>query len=325
VKTRNAIGIVAFLFLTTARFAPAVEDAGRIGFLGVNDPVATRDFIDAFRQGLRDLGYIEGKNIIVEYRWAEGKSDRLPKLAAELVGLKVDVIFAAATPSVTAVRNATTTTPIVFEMLADPVSAGFVNSLAKPGANLTGIAGLGPELSGKRLELLKDIVPRLTSVAILANPANPNFRSVIKESETAATALKLRLQVTQVREPSGLKIAFETIIKERAEALSVVPDPMLNAQRKTIVNSAARNRLPTVYGTSGVVETGGLIAYSPSQKEMWRRAAVYVDKILKGAKPADLPVEQPTKFELVINLTTAKQIGLMIPPNVLARADRVIK
>jgi putative ABC transport system substrate-binding protein len=319
--------LLVTVLLVAARPAQAQpsEKAGRVGFLGFNDETASKAFIEAFRQGLRDLGYIERKNIFIEYRWAEGKPDRLPKLANELVELKVDVIFAAAALSVRAARNATQTTPIVFEMLADPVSAGFVDSLARPGANLTGIAGLAPELSGKRLELLKEIVPKLSSVGILANPANPNFRSVLKESELAARALKLRLQVVEVRASGELEKAFARMAKARVDALTVVPDSMLVANQKTILNLALKNRLPAVYGTSGVVEDGGLMAYGPSQTEMWRRAATFVDKILKGTRPVDLPVEQPTKFELVINLKTAKQIGLTIPPNVLARADRVIR
>ncbi|HWO42013.1 MAG TPA: ABC transporter substrate-binding protein [Candidatus Eisenbacteria bacterium] len=290
----------------------------RIGFLGFNDPASTREFIDAFRAGLRELGYIEKETIMVEYRWAEGRPERLPKLAAELVSVQVDAIFAAAAPSIRAAKNATNTIPIVFEMLADPVSAGFVNSLARPDGNLTGIAGLGPELSGKRLELLKDIASRLESVAGLANPANPNFDSVLKESERAAAALKVRLHLLPVREAAGLESSFATMNKERADALSVVPDSMLFAQRRAIVNMTLKARLPAVYGMSGIAEVGGLMAYSPNQREMWRRAATYVDKILKGAKPRDLPIEQPTKFELVINSKTAKQIGLTIPPNVLA-------
>jgi putative ABC transport system substrate-binding protein len=301
------------------------EKISRIGFLGFNDPASTKEFVDAFRAGLRELGYIESQNIIVEYRWAEGKSERLPKLAAELVSLKVDVIFAAAALSIRAAKNATNTIPIVFEMLADPVSAGFVNSLANPGANLTGIAGLAPELSGKRVELLKEIVPRLALVAVLANPSNPNFHSILTESEKAAAALKLRLQTIEVRELAGLDVAFAKMMKEGADAFSVVPDSMLFAQRKVVVNLAVQKRLPAVYGMSGIAEIGGLMAYSPNQREMWHRAGTYVDKILKGAKPADLPVEQPTKFELIINLKAAKQIGLTITPNVLARADRVIR
>jgi putative ABC transport system substrate-binding protein len=268
---------------------------------------------------------VEGKNIVIEWRSAEGKLDRLPELAAELVGLRVDVIFAAAAPSIKAAKQASSTIPIVFEMLADPVSAGFVSSLASPGGNLTGLAGLAPELSGKRLELLKEIVPRLNRVAILGNPSNPNFRSVLKETETAASALRLQLQILQVKEPVNLQSAFSAMTKARAEALSVIPDPMLFGEQKRIIDLAAKGRLPAIYGTSGVVEAGGLISYGPSQSEMFRRAATYIDKILKGAKPADLPVEQPIKFEFIINLKAAKQIGLTIPPNVLVRADKVIK
>jgi putative ABC transport system substrate-binding protein len=296
-----------------------------IGYLGSNTPTATLGFVEAFRQGLRDFGYVEGQTIAIEYRWAEGNFDRLPDLAAELVRLRVDVIFAAAAPSIKAARQATKTIPIVFEMLADPVSAGFVSSLAKPGGNLTGVAGLAPELSGKRLELLKEIVPRLNRVAILGNPSNPNFRPVLTETETAASALGLQLQVLEVKEPVKLQSAFSAMNKARAEALTIIPDPMLLAEQKRIIDLAAKGRLPAIYGTSGVVEAGGLIAYAPSQSEMFRRAAYYVDRILRGAKPAALPVEQPMKFELVINLKTAKQIGLTIPPNVLARADRVIR
>jgi putative ABC transport system substrate-binding protein len=219
------------------------DKVGRVGFLGFNNAVTSKEFIDAFRHGLRDLGYTEGKNIIIEYRWAEGKPERLPKLAAELLGLRVDVIFAAAASAIRAAKNATTTTPIVFEMLADPVSAGFVRTLADPGGNLTGIGGLAPELSGKRLELLKDILRRLTTVAVLANPRNPNFQSVLKESERAASALKLRLVVTEVREAGQLPEAFATMMKRGAEAMSVVPDSMLLGNHEVIVNLAAKHRL----------------------------------------------------------------------------------
>lgn len=318
--------LAAFCLLGAfSRASEAAERINRVGFLGVNDPAGTKDFIEAFREGLRELGHVERENILVEYRWAGGKPEYLKKLAAELVALDVDVIFAAAAPSVTAAKAATKQIPIVFEMLADPVSTGFVNSLSKPGANLTGIAGLAPELSGKRLELLKEIVPRLSSVAVLGNPANPNFRSVLRESKTAASGLKLQLQVIEVRERAGLQSAFEKIVNGRVHALSVIPDSMLFSERRTIANLAMQQRLPSVFGMSGIAEIGGLLSYSPNQREMWHRAAFYVDKILKGARPADLPVEQPTKFELVINLETAKQIGIAIPPNVLTRADKVIR
>ncbi len=318
--------LLAFYFFANAvtTAAEQSEKIARLGFLGF-DAVASKTFTEAFRRGLTELGYVEGQNIIIEYRWAEGKPDRLPKLAAELVALKADVIFAAAAPVIRAAKTATENTPIVFEMLADPVSAGFVTSLAKPGGNLTGVAGLAPQLSGKRLELLKEVVPRLNSVAVLGNPANPNFRSVLDESQRAASSLKLRLQIIEVSKPALLGDAFATIVRGGAEALTVFPDPMLLGQQNTIVQLAAKNRLPAVYGISGVVENGGLMTYAPSQSAMWHRAAAYVDKILKGARPADLPVEQPTRFELIINLKTAKQIGLTIPPSVLARADRVLK
>ena len=295
----------------------------RIGVLVAGSPSSIQ--IEAFRQGLRDFGYVEGQTIAIEYRWAEGKFDRLPDLAAELVRRRVDVIFAAAAPSIRAARQATKTIPIVFEMLADPVSAGFVRSLAEPGGNLTGVAGLAPELSGKRLELLKEIVPRLKRVAILGNPSNPNFRSVLTETEIAAPSLGLQLQVIEVKEPAELQSAFSAMNKGRAAALSIIPDPMLVSEQKRIIDLAAKARLPAIYGTSVAVEAGGLIAYARSPSQMFRRVAYYVDRILKGAKPADLPVEQPIKFEFIINLKAAKQIGLTIPPNVLARADRVIK
>ncbi len=282
----------------------------RIGILLAGSPSSSSSQIEAFRHGLRDFGYVEGQTIA---------------MAAELIRLKVDVIFAAAAPSIKAARQATKSIPIVFEMLADPVSAGFVGSLAQPGGNLTGVAGLAPELSGKRLELLKLIMPRLSRVAVLGNPSNPNFRPVLTETHTAATALGLQLQVLEVKEPVKLQSAFSAMNKARAEALAVIPDPMLVGEQKRIIDLTAKSRLPAIYGTSGIVEAGGLIAYAPSQSEMFRRAAYYVDKILKGTKPADLPVEQPTKFELAINLKAARQIGLTIPPNVLARADRVIK
>lgn len=321
------IWLLTIFLLTTFSFAKAQQPpkVPRIGYLSANSLSSTSVLVEALRQGLRELGYTEGRNVVIEWRSAEGKFDRLPDLAAELVGLRVDVIFAAAAPSITAARQATKIIPIVFEMLADPVSAGFVSSLAKPGGNLTGLAGLAPELSGKRLELLKEIVPRLNRVAILGNPSNPNFRPVLKETETAASALGLQLQVLQVKEPVNLQSAFAAMTKARAEALSIIPDPMLVGEQKGIIDLAAKGRLPVIYGTSGVVDAGGLIAYAPSQSEMFKRAATYIDKILKGAKPADLPVEQPKKFELIINLKAAKQIGLTIPPNVLARADRVIR
>lgn len=322
-------GLSSILFVVVLLAVGVIAEAQqptkvpRIGVLVACSRSSTQ--IEAFRQGLLDFGYVEGQTIEIEYRWADGNFDLLPNHAAELVRLKVDVIFAAAAPSIRAARQATKTIPIVFEILADPVSAGFVSSLAKPGGNLTGVAGLAPELSGKRLELLKEIVPRLKRVAILGNPSNPNFRSVLTETETAASALGLQLQVLEVKEPAKLQGAFLAMNKGRAEALSIIPDPMLVNEQKQIIDLIAKGRLPAIYVTSVAVEAGGLIAYAPSPSQMFRRVAYYIDRILKGANPADLPVEQPMKFELVINLKAAKQIGLTIPPNVLARADKVIK
>jgi putative ABC transport system substrate-binding protein len=327
-RGRRAAAFLALCSLLLAPWSPARAQLPgkipRIGYLSASAFSASAGF-EAFRQGLRELGYTEGKNIVIEARSAEGKLDRLPGLATELVHLQVAVIFAASAPAIKAAKEATDTIPIVFEMLADPVSAGFVGSLARPGGNLTGLAGLAPELSGKRLELLKEIVPHLHRVALLGNPNNPNFPSVLKETEAAASGLKLQLEVVQVKEPSGLQSAITAMTKARVQALSIIPDPMLVEQQKRIIDLAAKGRVPAIYGTSASVEAGGLISYAPNPREMFRRAATYVDKILKGRKPADLPVEQPVKFELVVNLKAAKQIGLTIPPNVLARADRVIR
>jgi putative ABC transport system substrate-binding protein len=319
-----ALSTILFALCSSAQAQQPTKFA-RIGFLGSSPSKRVQVFVHAFRQGLRDLGYIEGQNAVIEYRYAEGRFDRLPKLADELLRSKVDVIFAQAAPAIRAAKQATKTIPIVFEMLADPVSAGFVASLARPGGNLTGIGGLAPELSGKRLELLKEILPRLTLVAVLANPANPQFGHMLRDTETAASALNLRLQVLEIKDAAKLDEALSSVIKARAEAFSVIPDPMLSGELKKLVSFANRNRLPAVYGISGAVENGALMAYAASQTEMFRRAAYYVDRILKGSRPADLPVEQPSKFEFLINLSAAQQIGLTIPPNVLARADRVIK
>jgi len=297
----------------------------RIGFLGGASASFYAARTNAFRQGLNERGYTEGKNIVIEYRYAEGKFDRLPDLAAELVGLKLDVIVAAPTPSVLAAKKASATTPIVFASVVDPVASGLVASLARPGGNITGLTILGPELSGKRLELLKEVLPNVTRVAALWNSANPAQELIWKEMQAAAQELRLQLQSLEVRSANDFDIAFESALRERAQALIPSGEPLINTQLKRIVEFAAKNRLPAMYAGPEVVDAGGLMSYAPNYTDQYRRAAVYVDKILKGAKPADLPVEQPTRFEFVINLKTAKQIGLTIPPNVLARADRVIK
>jgi putative ABC transport system substrate-binding protein len=329
IQNRKWVGIVAigvtFAMCGAVAEAQQPEKVPRIGFLSASSPSAQNPLLEAFRQGLRDLGYVVGQNVALEIRAAEGKYDRLPDLAAELVRLKVDVIFTASAPAIKAAKQATGTIPIVFETLSDPVADGFVANLARPGGNLTGLAGLAPELSGKRLELLKEVVPGVARVAVLLNPDNPSARRLLKATEISAHALGMQLQVLEVRHPDELDKAFSAMIKARAGALTVIPDPTLFAGRKKVADLAAKTRLPAIYGTSGVAEIGGLMVYAPSLPDLWRRAATYVDKILKGTKPADLPVEQPTKFEFVINLKAAKQIGLTIPPNVLVRADKVIK
>ena len=296
----------------------------RIGFLGAASASGYAPQLEAFRRGLRDLGYVEGKNIILEYRWAEGTYDRLPVLAAELVRLKPDLVLTHGTAGTRAAKQATTTIPIVMAVSGDAVATGLVASLAHPGGNITGSSFFNPELAAKRLELLKEVVPALTRVAVLMNPGNPVNEVSIQAIERTARSLGLELQQVNVGGPEEFNAAFSTIVKGRAGALSVFDDAMLIAQARRVADLAAKNRLPTI-GFSELAEAGGLMSYGVNFPDLWRRAATYVDKILKGAKPADLPVEQPTKFEFIINLKIAKQIGLTIPQSVLYRADKVIK
>ncbi len=297
----------------------------RIGVLYAGFPSATRHLHEAFKQGLRDLGYVEGQTIIIEERWAEGRLERLPDLAAELVQLKVDVIVAGATPPIQAARQATKTIPIVMAVVADPVEQGFVASLARPGGNITGLSVQAPELGGKQLQLLKEVVPRASRVAILWNAANPYPALVVRETEAAARTLRVQLQSLPVRGPEEFEGAFEAATRGRAAALLTVGDVLTMAHRTRIVALAAKSRLPAMYSFREFVDDGGLMAYGANLADSYRRAATYLDKILKGAKPADLPVEQPTRFELVINLKTAKALGLTIPQSVLVRADQVIQ
>ena len=280
---------------------------------------------EAFRQGLREIGYVEGKNITIEYRDAEGKIERYSDLASDLVSLKVDVIFTVGTPGAMAAKNATKTIPIVFTSVGDPVGIGLVASLARPGGNITGLSTLAPDLSGKALELLKETVPKLSHVAVVWNPDNPGKTSSLKETEVAARALRLQLQSLEVRGPNDIEPAFQAARRERAGALIVLRDVVVSSQTKRIVELTLKNRLPAIYNDRGFVDAGGLMSYGPNIDDLFHRAGTYVGKILKGTKPADLPVEQPMKFEFIINLKTAKQIGLTIPPNVLVRADRVIR
>jgi putative tryptophan/tyrosine transport system substrate-binding protein len=318
--------LVAMMLLAVGVTAQAQQPTKvpRIGYLVASNPSPASARIEAFRQGLRDLGYIEGQNLIIEYRYAEGKLDRLPELAAELVRLKVDAIFVTSTSAVQAAKKATTTVPIV-SVSGDPVGLGLVASLARPGGNVTGLANLTSELAGKRLELLKEVLPSVSRVAVLWNPVASSSALRMRETEAAAPSLGIKLQPVEVREANDFERAFSALKRERADALFPLRSPFISNHVKRIVELAAKNRVPGMYDASEFPEAGGLMSYGTMLPDLDRRAAVYVDKILKGAKPVDLPVEQPTKFELVINLKTAKQIGLTIPPNVLARANRVIK
>ena len=321
------ICLLTAALLSTVSFAEAqqAKKLPRIGLLGALSPSISLARYEAFRQGLRDLGYVEGKNIVIEYRFAEGKLDRLSELAAELVRLKVEVIVAGGSRPTRAAKEATVTIPIVMAQDTDPVGLGFVASLARPGGNITGLSSLTGELSGKRLELLKETIPKLSRVAILGSSIQPGNAQALRETELAAGAFGVKLQYLDVLDPKDIETAFRAASKGRAEAVLTLGAAVLNSQRKQIVDLAVKSRLPGIYGTPEYVEDGGLMTYGVSIIDLWRRAATYVDKILKGTKPADLPVEQPMKFELVINLKTAKQIGLTIPPNVLARADWVIR
>jgi ABC-type uncharacterized transport system substrate-binding protein len=296
----------------------------RIGYLTGTTPDGQLDRIEAFRQGLRELGYVEGKNIVIEWRSAEGKLDRLPARAAELVRLKVDIIVTAGPLATRAAKEATNTIPIVISQDPDPVGNGFVASLARPGGNITGLSSLTADLSGKRLELLKEIIPKLSRVAVFGTSTGSTVQQR-REIELAAGAFKVQLQYLDVLDPKDIETAFREASKARPDAVLVVPSSVLISHRKQVVELAVKSRLPAIYSTSQYVVAGGLMSYGVNTADVDRRAATYVDKILKGTKPADLPVEQPTKFEFIINLNAAKQIGLTIPPNVLVRADRVIK
>jgi len=297
-----------------------------LGRLGADSPSsADAARREAFRQALRELGYVEGENIVIEYRYAEGKFDRLPDLATELVRLKVDVILSTGPTATRAAKGVTTTIPIVMAQDIDPVATGVVASLARPGGNITGLAALTPELSGKRLELLKEVVSKLSRVAVLGTSTLPGYAQVFKETELTAGTLGVKLQFLDVLDPKDIETAFRAASKGRADAVLTLTSAILLSQRALLADLAVKSRLPAIYHQSQYVEAGGLMSYGASITDMDHRSATYVDKILKGAKPADLPVEQPKKFEFIINLKTAKQIGLTIPPNVLARANKVIK
>ena len=322
--------VLALLALGAAPFAAEAQQAAkvaRIGYLSHNLAV-NRHLQEAFRQGLRDLGYVEGRNVVIEYRDAEGKVERLPALAAELVALKVDVIVTVSNTTALAAKQATRTVPIVFTAVADPVASGIVTSWARPGGNATGLASLGSELVGKRLELLKQAVPGVSRVAVLWLPGALGERTdneMRTGADVASRAVGEQLQFVEVRGPEDFDRAFSDMTSARADALTVLPSNMFLREHRRLVDLAAKNRLPAVYTSREFVDAGGLMSYGANQVVLFRSAATYVDKILKGAKPGDLPVEQPTKYELVINLKTAKALGLTIPPSMLQRADEVIQ
>ena len=320
--------LIVLMAIVGAPLAVDAQQSGkvlRIGFLGNSTATLEANLVGPFREGLRDLGYVEGRNVLIEYRWAEGKYERFPALLAELIALKVDVIVTAGTPATLAVKKATTSVPLVMVAVGDPVGTGIVASLARPGGNITGLSSIAPELEGKRLELLRGVIPKLSHIAVLWNPVNAYQVSSEKEVRAAAQVLRMKVQSLGVRTPEELDGALAAIVRERPGALLVLADRLFLHNRQRIMEFAARHRLPGVYAYRELVEAGGLMSFGPSYAGMHRQAATYVDKILKGAKPADLPVEQPTTFELVINLKTAKALGVKIPQSVLIRADEVIQ
>jgi putative tryptophan/tyrosine transport system substrate-binding protein len=326
-KKEMAVLVFAVLILSGVQFADAQHPGKlfRIGYVSSTGTATSDTSFTSLRDGLRDLGHIDGKNILFDYRGAEGEPDRIPGLVAELVQLKVDVLFCPNLPAIDAAKQATRTIPIVMVSNADPIELGIVESFARPGGNITGLTLQSLELSGKRLELLKEIFPKLTRVALVWNLGDKSMNLITKQIQAAAPPLGVTLQPFGVREPNDFGGIFAKISQNPPDALFSIADRLISSQRKQIVEFGVKSKIPIMFDSAPAVEAGALMAYGPSRTEVSRRAANYVDKILKGAKPADLPVEQPTKLEFIINLKTAKQIGLMIPPNVLARADKVIK
>jgi ABC-type uncharacterized transport system substrate-binding protein len=326
-KSKSLFWLLAILLLISSSSAAAQQPKKipRIGVLSGSSATTNTGRHEAFRQGLRELGYVEGENVIVEWRWAEGKIANLPALAAELVRLKVAIIVTAGPQVTYAAKEATSTIPIVMAFDNDPVGSGHVASLARPGENITGLSTLSPELSGKQLELLKEVIPGLSRVGVLGTSTQPGYAQVAKEIVIAAGALGMKLQILDVLSSKDIETTFRNASKGSAEAVLVLASAVVAPHRTQVVNLAAKSRLPAIYPYLEYVEAGGLMSYGVQVNDLYRRAASYVDKILKGTKPADLPVEQPKKFEFIVNLKAAKRIGLTIPPNVLVRADKVIK
>lgn len=317
--------LITVSLITSSAEAQQAEKVRRIGFLGAAFPSSNPARREALRQGLHSLGWVEGKNVVIESRFAEGSRDRLSRLGLELARLPVEVIVTGGPAPTRALKEAKVTIPIVMGFDNDPVGSGFADSLARPGGNITGLSTLSPEISGKQLELLREIIPKLSRVAVLGNSTEPGNPQSLKELDLAARAFRVQLQYLDVLKDQDIETAFNAATKESADATVVLGSPVATARRKRVAAAASKNKLPTIYPWPEFVEDGGLISYGASITDLFRRAATYVDKILKGAKPAELPVEQPTRFEFVINLKAAKQIGLTIPPNVMARADQVIR
>lgn len=325
IKIRCLILALAAFAIPLAAAAQPAAKVHRIGFIGNSTPALESNLVDPFREGLRERGYVEGRNLVIEYRWAEGDYARLPALVADLIASKVDVLVAAGTPVALAVKRATTTVPMVMVAVGDPVGTGLVASLARPGGNLTGLVSISPDLEGKRLELLREVVPKLDQVSVLTNSANPYTTISEEHIRAAAHVLRLRMHFVNVRAEPELDQALEAIARERPGGLVMLADRVFLHNRARIADFATRNRIPGMYAYSELVDAGGLMSFGPSYPGMHHRAAYFVDKILKGVRPADLPMEQPAKFELIVNLKTARALGLTIPQSVLLRADRLIQ
>ncbi|MGA8560185.1 MAG: ABC transporter substrate-binding protein [Pseudolabrys sp.] len=323
-RRREFITLLGGVAVTWPLAASAQSKTPRIGFMGNSTAALEANLVDAFREGLRELGYEEGRNIVIEYRWANGKYDHFPVLVAELIAAKVDAIVTAGTPAALAVKNATTTVPLVMVAVGDPIGTGLVPSLARPGGNLTGLSSIAPDLEGKRLQLLREVTPALSHVAMFINSLNPFHISSMEQARAAAQAMGIKLQLHDIRKSEDLDDAFTAIRKERPDALLILADRVFLHNRERIVDFANEQRLPNVNAYKELVEVGGLMSYGPSYEDMHKRAAIYVDKILKGAKPDDLPIEQPSKFTFIVNLKAAKALGVTVPSQLLGLADELI-
>jgi putative tryptophan/tyrosine transport system substrate-binding protein len=320
-----AVVTLRVLITPSATQAQQIAHVPRVGYLGTSSASLEPELVRAFREGLRDRGYVEGQNLLIEYRWAEGNDQRFPDLVADLVKLKVDLILTAGTPAALAAKRATQTIPIIMAVAGDAVGTGLVSSLARPGGNLTGLTAMVPDLEGKRLEILREVFPKLAKLVVLLNSANSLTAIQWEQTKISAKALGIQLQPIEVQQRDDFKNAFARVARQRPDAITMVADRFMLAHRTLIVDFVAKTRLPAMYPYRDFVVAGGLMSYAPSYEDLFRRSATYVDKILRGAKPSDLPIEQPTKFELLVNLKAAKALGVVIPPSILLRADQVVE